>query len=216
MSFAKYKKQLQREIGANPGKAGVLALLLAVALYFWAPLVMKWFGGPASAPPDADVAEQETPSAGTQTDGTAATRETPSRPAWTAVAEWIEKDAHTKPVLELKQTRDPFLAHVERIAAEEEKQEVEEVVVRPAVTPESLGLEVTSTIVGTQRRTAVIDGRAYAEGRRVIKQAGEHTFVFELAEVHPRHVVLMHDDHRFELKIKRSDFAVIETVDEPN
>ncbi|MBI3839452.1 MAG: hypothetical protein HY288_16150, partial [Planctomycetia bacterium] len=45
-------KKLQREIKANPAKAGGLGVLLLVAGYFWAPLV-KGFIAPAETAPAA-------------------------------------------------------------------------------------------------------------------------------------------------------------------
>src|ERR1700681_3555557 len=43
---SRFSVKLRREIAANPKKAGILALLLIVAIWFWAPLLGKWFGKP--------------------------------------------------------------------------------------------------------------------------------------------------------------------------
>jgi hypothetical protein len=43
----KLLKRLKRDATASPQKAGALALMVIVALYFWAPLVMKGFKGKA-------------------------------------------------------------------------------------------------------------------------------------------------------------------------
>lgn len=45
MKLDKLLKRLKRDASASPQKAGALALMVAVALYFWAPLVMKNFKG---------------------------------------------------------------------------------------------------------------------------------------------------------------------------
>ena len=42
VKFARLGKQLRREIKAHPGKATLLALLLAVGVYYWAPVVHGW------------------------------------------------------------------------------------------------------------------------------------------------------------------------------
>ena len=43
---SRFARRLRREIAANPKKAGVLALLLVVAIWFWTPLMAKWFANP--------------------------------------------------------------------------------------------------------------------------------------------------------------------------
>lgn len=40
----KFVKKLKKDLKKSPGKACVLALLLVVALWFWAPLIMNMFG----------------------------------------------------------------------------------------------------------------------------------------------------------------------------
>lgn len=47
MKLDKLLKQLKRDAAKSPQKAGLLALMVVVALYFWAPLVMKRFPGNA-------------------------------------------------------------------------------------------------------------------------------------------------------------------------
>ena len=39
----KLAKQARRDLLANPKKAAILGLMLLVALYFWGPLLWKWF-----------------------------------------------------------------------------------------------------------------------------------------------------------------------------
>ena len=41
MKLDKLLKRLKRDAAASPQKAGALGLMVVVALYFWAPLVMK-------------------------------------------------------------------------------------------------------------------------------------------------------------------------------
>lgn len=45
MKLDKLFKQLKRDAAKSPQKAGALGLMILVALYFWAPLVMKNFKG---------------------------------------------------------------------------------------------------------------------------------------------------------------------------
>ncbi|QDU28781.1 hypothetical protein ETAA8_38860 [Anatilimnocola aggregata] len=49
MKLDKLLKRLKRDLAASPQKAGALGLMMLVALYFWAPLVLKWGKGKAKS-----------------------------------------------------------------------------------------------------------------------------------------------------------------------
>ena len=211
MSFAKLSKQLQRDLKKNPQKAAVLALLAVVALWFWAPLVMG-SGEDATTPATAAVTNPTTTPAPmpTPTVATPKKLETP----WQDLAAWMEADPMMQTVELSKPRRErpnPFAAApstlARRIAAEQrEKQEAEEqkveaaVPVRVEIDPRQLGIVVTSTMIGSKRRSARIDGQSYAQGE-VFKRAG---LEFVISDILPTGVILEHGGERFELTIQRN------------
>lgn len=198
MSVNRWIKQLRREAARNPAKAGVLGLLLVVALWFWAPLVWGWIGSregtsrPSPTQPPQATSEARGPAP-------AATAKIAPAATWQQLVEWRKQDPQTAAADTLKTRRDPFHAIPAPVVQEEVKAAPK---VAPVVlTPEQLGLKLSSTVVGSDRRVALINGRIFREGQ-VIK-CGKETqeILFRLAEIHSRHVVLERDGHRFELAI---------------
>jgi len=205
-SANRYLKQLQREAARNPAKAGVLGLLVVVALWFWGPLVWGWIGPSESAspPPTAPITRNE---AGSGTTAPSATPSGPQAPTWQQLVEWRKHDPLTTAADTLKTRRDPFHA-VKAAVAEAEVKSAEKVVQPVVLRPEDLGLKVSSTIVGATRRVALINGRTYREGQMIRCDKGGQPIDFRLVEVETRHVVLEREGERFALTIpekKRSD-----------
>jgi len=92
--------------------------------------------------------------------------------------------------------RDPFMAsrpeRDEAISSLQEEMSAD-------VTPESMGLILSGTIVGSNRRVALINGKPYRQDQPVtlVKDGKEIEFVIE--EIDSRRVVLRRNDERFEL-----------------
>lgn len=222
MKYRKLAKQLRREFVANPKKGALLGLLGAVALWFWAPMVCGWIA------PEEPVAEvtpvaSATP-ATTESGPAAATNKTAAEPKydWQELVEWIENDPRTSPT-ELRhggtfskfwrywplkdpasQQRDPFRipqALVAQAEAETKTEQEDEPEIAADVTPESLGLSLSGTLVGRDRAVARIGGRTYRAGNSIALTKNGQQIVFELVEVHPRRVVLQRDGVQFELCI---------------
>ena len=61
-------------------------------------------------------------------------------------------------------------------------------------------MSLSSTVIGPQRRVALINGRPYAQGKTVRAAKDGQQIEFTLAEVHPRSILLERDGQRFELK----------------
>jgi len=213
VNLAKLKKQLEREAKRNPKQAAVLGLLFAVALWFWAPLVLKWLPiGHAGA--EADMASAAVPTSGTPaitppsssstTTTSPAAAPVPATASWKQVAEWIESDHLMTPATGVAAARDPFRTYVDPTA---KQAEIEQPVAKVGISPSSLGMTVSSIIYGSRRRIAMIDGTPYAEGRRVMKQAAGQTIVFRIVEIHPRHVVLERDGEQYQLHLVTAALA---------
>ena len=106
---------------------------------------------------------------------------------------------------------DPFHEVVAKLTPEEEKRQAEaeektEVAETPP-DPQSLGLVISSTIVGPRRRVALVNGKAYAEGGTLIVTANDRPIEFRLAKVHPRGVVLEREGKTFEVKLARAEMV---------
>jgi len=199
VTLAQFKKRLLRDFKAHPMKAAVLGLLVLVAAYFWAPLFAKMLPGektPEAVAPgylDDSVAED---SAGT-------TPEAPSAPRrdWRKLLAQIESDPLTKPAVGLASAtwslgRDEPLAE----AAEADPAAAELAAAEAAmkITPASVGLKLSGTMVGSGRKVAVISGKSYQEGRE-LRLTDE--LVFVVAEVTARKVVLRRGDESFVLEL---------------
>jgi hypothetical protein len=195
---AKLIRQLRREARANPKKAGFLALMLLVAMYAWAPVVMNW------AAPDPLAVAPPAPSAvalpGRQMASTSGHRPL-ALPPWQLVAAWIDGDPLMRPGWggqeHLAYGRNPFAPDqsAQRAAGSRPDDEA------PGnASPAELGMVLTSTVIGPLRRTAMINGKAYPQGAEV--QAANGTR-FVLSRVEPRRVVLSRGGRHFELAIVR-------------
>jgi len=71
----------------------------------------------------------------------------------------------------------------------------------PQVTPATLGVELSGTLVGPHRRVALIGGKAYREGQTITVDQNDQPIQFELVEVHPQRIVLNLQGTRFDLAI---------------
>ena len=215
MNAKRLTRRLRRELTANPKKAAVLGLLVLVALYFWAPLVWRWIApGNSRAKPAKAAATNEgmppvlsglAPSPKSARGRNATTQEKklpPSRP-WDEVARWIENDPRMKPAGELPNSRDPFHAVAREVAEKPKSEEIKAAAAEAAaaMTPEKLGLVLSSTLIGPQRRTALVNGRAYEQGGTIHGAKDGRQFAFTLSEVHPRRIVLVREGKRYELTI---------------
>lgn len=199
MNVNKLRQQLAKEMKRNPKKAVLLGLLLAVAGWFWLPLVV---GSARDEAAEADTLVAEVAPPPLQSvdakPAAAATRAT-----WQQLLQWMEGDTRLKPGHEPSLARDPFAA----IVTPEQKQAP---TVKPAAklpaTPERLGLRLTGTLIGT-RRVATIGGRTYREGQ-VINGKDEVSFVVE--KITAKGVTLRRDAQTYELKISSANGDTVE------
>jgi len=199
-------KQLRREATANPKKAGVLGLLAVVALWFWAPLVWGWIFGneeeegvkaaqatAQSAPASPTSAALPTPSGGSpESDAAAKKEETPRHP-WQQLVQWMDDDPRMLPASALSGQRDPFVATDLEITQDKSNDAF------PEVTPKSLGMVLTATMISPRHRVARINEASYQVGQTVKVTKDGREIGFTLEEVHRRQVVLSRHGNRYEL-----------------
>jgi len=198
VSLDRYWKQLRREATRNPKKAAILGGMLLVAVYFWAPLVAGWIqpsSGGAPPPPPTTAANltgfDPTPKAASPKP--AAPESVKS--SWQELTQWMEHDPRTRPAAELAAARDPF--HAVETAKPVEVRAAPAEVRLPSV--ESLGLMLSTTVVGGKRPMARINGKTYALGSAVEVSVDGQKQSYQLVEVRDRSVVLEREHVRFEL-----------------
>jgi hypothetical protein len=202
VKIGKLGKQLRREVQANPKKAVLLGVLAVVALYFWAPLVFRWTGHGSSG---ATAQVQVTPSPAAVAEVPAAVTKpktvSAERHKWHELVQWMEADGRTKPAAPLAAACNPFRIPVLRPQVVEQPKPRPKA--EPAIAPQSVGLVLSSTIVGPDRRVARISGRTYAEGssvKAVTKDGGR--IAYTLVDIEPRQVLLQRLGVVYELRIQ--------------
>lgn len=209
MSLARLSRQLRRDLKANPKKAATLALLAAVAVWFWLPLVVG-----ENEENDSPTAAIPAPAATAATVPVAASSASHHR--WQDLARSIEQDPRMRSVassVHLLGGRNPFgpspkeidrLALEQKLAEEKKKQAAVEEQAKKTetaqpkpVTPEDAGLVLSSTISGGGLRMAMINGRGYAEGRVV----EVNDLAFRLVTISSGSVILEREGKMFNLSI---------------
>jgi len=186
----------------HPKKAAVLGLLVLVAVYFWSPLVWGWFVKDEPSVETSSATEDSDFDPMVLADSSKATpsppEPTPAHP-WQLLVEWRENDPTTTTAPGLSDRRDPFRSLEPEVADAELEDESR--TVEAAVTPESIGLELAGTLVGPDHSVALINGKAYREGKTIASTKDGESIEFELSEVHPRRIVLRRLGEQFELTI---------------
>ena len=202
MNLEKLARKLRREVLGNPKKAVFLGLLLLVALYFWSPLVWGWFVKD-EPPVEASAAVANSDFDPTLLAAPSEAQSSPPEPApthpWQLLVEWMKQDPTTTTAAGLSDRRDPFQSVEPEVA--ETRPEDESPTVEPVATPESIGLELAGTLVGRDSSVALINGKAYRKGGKVVSTRNGESIEFELTEVHPRRIVLQRLGEQFELTI---------------
>ncbi len=211
MNTQKLAKQLKKELTRNPKKTAALALVSVVALWFWAPLATKWFGGAKKPKRPVAAAVAETPAV--EPPAAAGPASTPQI-AWDKLLEQIAADQRMASATVDATGRDPFA-----VTATEQSQAVAPAnpaaaaaVGAPAIssdpTPESLGLMLQGTLVAGNMRQATVNGKRYREGSRIklAPQAGSATsgplIEFEVTQIEARQVTLARNGKEYSLALK--------------
>ncbi len=136
---------------------------------------------------------------GIATEETTNKENTNSRPTWKEMVKLMSNDPRMCPAESLTTARDPFLEPktvLKQTGAEEQGKD------KPRLMPpESLGMSLSSTLIGSQGKIARISGRTYKQGQAVeVDKDGRH-YKFILDEIRDRQVVLEAEGEHFELSI---------------
>jgi hypothetical protein len=197
--------RLKREAKKSPKKALLLTLLFLTAMYFWAPLLKGWFGKESTPEVAATPAAPQTALAPGSTAAAPGAAEAKKTYPWSVLASAIDGDPQMAASDAAFAAHDPFEV-VEKVkVVVDQPLPVAVVEAEPALplTPSEAGLALSSTLVGSRKRMAIINGKAYSIGDRVTAGSEGSDVVFVLAEVHPRRAVLARDGERYEIKLKR-------------
>jgi hypothetical protein len=204
-----FTNRLKREITASPKKAAVLAIVCVVAIGFWTPLVLKWAGKKSTADdPVVASSEEETTSATpitaappTEANNSANNATTAAQRAnWQKILKWIRNDPKMKPQVAISR-RDPFAPAVSHQVVKVQEPAQAPPPPPPEITPQQAGIFVSSTVVGSKSRTALINGRTYRESQQIAGAKSQDRFV--LVEIRPKGVILERNGQRYEVKIPR-------------
>ncbi len=252
MNAQRFVRQLRREVKTNPKRAALLAVLVAVGIYFWAPLVAGWVmpddktvlaapKKPAASTSPATSNSQNKPNSQAPTpQANAAADTTPWTDLWAA----IQSDTRNKPAVGLPATVDPFRPFPvpQELADDSQntkpgsdktddtaKADVARAAATAEVTPKSLGMKLTGTIIGSQGRLAVIDGKVVPEGATITSgttstaasadgkskgksqpQSKTPRLAFRLVRVEQQSVILERNKKQYTLAIERPQLSGID------
>lgn len=192
--FTALKTRLLHELKASAGKSAVLGLLLLVGFYLWIPPLLRAIAGGRSTSP----AEVATIAAAALLPPPGADR-SQSGVTWDRTAEILESDPLLRSADVAAMGSDPFRIDQGQfsppILFADDSPRAAVIEETGAKLPDDVVL--LSTIVGSARRAALINGKLYQEGASVIL-GGES---YRLEEVHPRRAILTRGGKSFELKI---------------
>ena len=205
MSFNRLSKQLVRDLKASWQKTLVLGILLCVGCCFWIPPIVRAMSKKSNPPaPQAAAVAPMTLPVDLQTGTAASATEKTGSVSWKSFDQWLQEDPLLMPVAARVEQTNPFAIDENQfsppILFAEEPPPAKPVKKKAVVAegPQTInGLVLKTTIMGAQRRAALINEKLYFEGREV-RHAEK---VYRLQEVHPRKVLLACGEELFELEL---------------
>ncbi len=205
-------RKLRREVAVNPVKAAVLGVVVLIALWFWAPLVARWYSSNGPSDETAAAATSE-PNSAARSPVVVANLQSSSKPNpvksdraaeassnWRSVVQAAAADPRTRPNRRIAHLRDPFgLSASELAAVQARKQKKANVAVVPELNPTEAGLVLNSTLIGSGKPIALISGEPYSEGD-MVRAKGDSTFT--VVEILARQIVLARRGKQYTLAIQ--------------
>lgn len=222
MAVRALANQLITDLQSNWKKTALLGILLTIGFCFWIPLLVRTFGGTATSQvhtPDQDVAAViATPPSSIRVNATA-TASALTTFDWKKADEMLAGDPILQsvkiafieadpfqidgsqfppPILFADEPITPHVSPADRVPRVEKEQPP---LVDVATTRETVsGIALTSTIIGANRRAALINGQLYRVGQ-TLDVDGES---FTVMQIDSSRVALTQDSQVFELTIRRS------------
>lgn len=176
MKLDKLVKKLKRDISASPQKAAALGLMVLVALYFWAPLVLKFSGGKSKTK---KVAAKQLILTDDPIITTVAAHPATDAVRWDRVRQSMAHDQMMLAVAHRPEWRDPFHrlpiesnTNEPKDTAEPVSQPKQRADVPPldeSATQEKLaGITISTLLIGKRESAAMIRGTVYRVGDTIV------------------------------------------------
>ncbi|QDU75066.1 hypothetical protein Pan97_20870 [Bremerella volcania] len=203
VNIQKSTTQLTKEIKRNPAKAAVLGGLLLVAIWFWYPLVQKWMGSSsrsvANHSTESDLVKPQAVQLPIQEEASV-TKPAPSgKTDWRSIATQISDDPWMKRGTLRQADFDPFFPEEQNKTILTSTNVETDTVPELDVPPETVGLAVTSVIVGGRVPIARINNQNYRVGDTI--RATDANVQYTLVEVHSWGVLLKGTQRVYQLTI---------------
>jgi hypothetical protein len=217
VNIERLSKQLINDFVTNPKKAILLGILIAVGLFFWLPAFWGWIRKDTIVPESSAVAQTMVNASPTQTiagENTIDNNGDKSRHySWKASLKLMRNDPRTRPAGPLTITHDPFHVPKEEIVHSPTEDQAKP---QEPISPASLGMVLSSTLIGPNGAIARIGGKTYNRGQIVkVEKEGRH-YEFIVTEIHDRRVQLETEGKSFQLTIPEptaSSHMVLGTVE---
>lgn len=207
-----FGQTLKEELGRNKAKSLALLAIFLIAIYMWAPRLIRLMRGNATETAAAEETENGDAEEGASTPRTAAGALTKR---WDQLLNWRSNDPWMKTVA-LGHSRDPFrrsFAAAGSIAGADD--ENTNLIAEPPPPPGEAAAElvVTKTLIGRQR-WATINGKQYKVNDRVLaaEDADADPIEFRLEEIHADRVLLSRFGRRYEVSLNKDWKAMRERV----
>ena len=215
MKPSELSERLLKELKRNKAKSAALGVLCLVAIYFWLPLITKYF-----------KKNNQVQSAPQSVATKAVVHVQPVKPientpefVWKEFLAWMADEPRMTVLAVSPDTRNPFarsakapvVASGESSQPAEQESEIGELPLKKTIKgPSDYGMVLRGTLVGGRRSTANIDGTNYGVGAFVpiadsagasVQDQGSEGF--RLLEVKPRYVTLERRGQLFRLELQR-------------
>lgn len=209
----KLTKRLGRDLAANPKKAGLLGLMVLVALYFWYPLLVDLTGsgdGTKTAQA-ANVILTDDPA-----EPNSSGRKPKETLKWEKVRQCVQSDPWMSPATFNTTWNNPFAvttvppaeAKDAAVAEAEAAAAASTEFAKTEIPPAEAGLSVASVAIGPRMRAVTIAGDVYRENEvvAVTTQNGEQ-LEFRIVSISPHAVQVERNGKVYRLELSRPRLA---------